>query len=59
MRNVGVIVFIIGLLLLILSAKVIDFIGVIGIAFGLFAFFAPDKASGLVDKFRTKKTDNR
>jgi len=58
MQKVGVIFFIIGLLLLVLSAKVIDFIGIIGMAFGLFAFFAPDKASGLVDKFRTKKTDN-
>jgi hypothetical protein len=57
MRNVGIVILIIGLLLLILDPTIIRIIGVVGAAFGLFATFAPDKASELVGKLKSKKTD--
>jgi len=58
MRNVGIVILIIGLLLLILDPTIIRIIGVVGAAFGLFATLVPDKASELIGKVKPKKTDN-
>lgn len=56
MRNLGIVVFIIGLLLLVLDPTIIRIIGIIGAALGLFAALVPDKATEVVDKFKSKKT---
>jgi hypothetical protein len=58
MRNAGIVILIIGLLLLILDPTIIRIIGVVGAAFGLFATFAPEKASELIGKVKPKKTDD-
>ena len=59
MRNVGIVLFIVGLLLLVLDEKVINLIGIIGAAFGLFAALVPEKAAELIEKFKSKKTDSK
>lgn len=59
MRNLGMFVFVIGLLLLILDPKIIDIIGIVGAAFGLFALLVPDKAAEVLDKFKSKKSDSK
>jgi len=58
MRNLGILVFVIGLLLLILDKTIIDIIGILGAAFGLFALLVPDKAAEVLDKFKSKKSDS-
>jgi hypothetical protein len=58
MRNLGIFVFVIGLLLLVLDPTIIRIIGIIGAAFGLFALLVPDKAAEIVNKFKSKKGDN-
>ncbi len=55
MRNLGIFVFVIGLLLLVLDPTIIRIIGIIGAAFGLFALLVPDKAAEIIDKFKSKK----
>lgn len=59
MRNFGMYVFIVGLLLLILDPKIIDIIGILGAAFGLFALVVPDKAAEIVARFKSKKSDEK
>ena len=59
MRNLGIFIFVIGLLLLILDPKIIDIIGILGAAFGLFALVAPDKAAEVLNKFKSKKSDSK
>ncbi|MCD6204748.1 MAG: hypothetical protein J7L22_03690 [Candidatus Marinimicrobia bacterium] len=59
MRNVGIVIFVIGLLLLVLDPTIIRIIGIIGAAFGLFALLVPDKATELAAKFKKKESDSK
>jgi len=54
MRNLGVIVLIIGLLLLILPKWFITVVGILAILSGLFAIVYPEKATDLIAKFGSK-----
>lgn len=58
MRNLGIFVFVIGLLLLVLDPTIIRIIGIIGAAAGLFALLVPDKATEIINKFKSKKGDS-
>jgi len=58
MRNLGIFIFVIGLLLLVLDPTIIRIIGILGAAFGLFALLVPDKAGEVVDKFKSKKSNS-
>lgn len=55
MRNLGVIVLIIGLLLLILPKWFITVVGVLAILCGLFAIVYPEKATDLIAKISSKE----
>jgi membrane-bound ClpP family serine protease len=59
MRNAGIVIFIVGLLLLILDPTIIRIIGIIGAAFGLFALISPERAAELIAKFKSKKTGEK
>ncbi len=59
MRNVGIVLFIVGLLLLVLDEKMINLIGIVGAAFGLFAVLVPEKAAELIEKIKSKKTNSK
>ncbi|MBN2600429.1 MAG: hypothetical protein JXR87_00395 [Candidatus Marinimicrobia bacterium] len=56
MRNLGIFIFVIGLLLLVLDPTIIRIIGILGAAFGLFALLVPDKAAEVMGKFKSKKS---
>ena len=58
MRNLGIFIFVIGLLLLVLDPTIIRIIGILGAAFGLFALLIPEKAAELMGKFKSKKSDS-
>jgi len=55
MRNLGIISFIVGLLLLILSLTVVRIIGVIGLVVGILMIIFPQKASEISTKFSSSK----
>lgn len=57
MRNLGIITFIVGLLLLILNLTVIRIIGVIGLVIGLVMVIFPEQASAFTSKFSTSKKE--
>lgn len=57
MRNLGIFVFVIGLLLLVLDPTIVRIIGILAAAFGLFALLVPDKAAEIVGRFKSKKGD--
>ena len=63
MRNFGIIVLILGLLLLILDTTIVLIIirvsGALGVAFGLLSVFVPERAAELIEKFKSKKTDSK
>jgi len=54
MRNLGIISFIVGLLLLILSLTVVRIIGAIGLVVGILMIIFPEKASEISAKFGSK-----
>ena len=58
MRNLGIFIFVIGLLLLVFDPTIIRIIGILGAAFGLFALLIPEKAAELMGKFKSKKSDS-
>jgi drug/metabolite transporter (DMT)-like permease len=55
MRNLGIITFIVGLLLLILNLTVIRIIGIIGLVIGLLMIIFPEQASAFTAKFSSSK----
>lgn len=55
MRNLGVILLVVGLLLLILPNWFIYLVGVVSALSGLLTIIFPDQASNFINKFSSKK----
>ncbi|MBO8132040.1 MAG: hypothetical protein H0Z29_11110 [Candidatus Marinimicrobia bacterium] len=55
MRNLGIILLVVGLLLLILPKWFIVLVGVVGIVFGILMVLLPEKMIVFFSKFKSKK----